>query len=186
MARWRWKEGTSTVSCSCPNYAVPRADQAAMEEEVQAWIIAGVLVPWNEEEHGVVHNVVPLISISQRKGEMSKVWLVLDFRELNKNVMCLTGGTPTCEGKLKEWRKFGHQGSVIDLKWAYLQIHVARELWTYQAVRWNRHLYLLTRMGFGLNVAPRIMTAIVGAVLAADSEVQLVTSSYIDDVFMAV
>ena len=124
------------------------------------------------------------MSVSQRKGETSKVRPVLDFRGLNKNVMCLTGGTSTCEEKLKEWRKFGHQGSVIDLKQAYLQIHVARELWTYQAVRWNRRVYLLTWMGFGLNVAPRIMTAIVGAVLAADSDARLVTSSYIDDIFV--
>ena len=105
--RWRWKEGTSSVSCSHPNYTVPRVDQAAMEEEVQAWITAGVLVPWNEEEHRVVHNIVPLMSISQQKGEMSKVQPVLDFCKLNKNVTCLTGGMPTCEEKLKEWRKFG-------------------------------------------------------------------------------
>ena len=68
-ARWWWKEGASSMSCSRPNYTVPRANQAAMEEEVQAWITAGVLVPWNEEEHGVVQNIVPLMSVNQRKEE---------------------------------------------------------------------------------------------------------------------
>ena len=50
-----------------------RADQAALEEEVQAWIVAGILVPWNKQEHGVIWNVVPLMSINQQKGETSKV-----------------------------------------------------------------------------------------------------------------
>ena len=46
-------------------------------------------------------------------------------------------------------------------------------------------MYLCMQMDFGLNVAPWIMTAVVGAVLAADSEVLSITSSYIDDIFMA-
>ena len=46
-------------------------------------------------------------------------------------------------------------------------------------------MYLLTQTGFGLNVAPRIITTIFGAVLTADNEVWLVTSSYIDNIFVA-
>ena len=73
---------------------------------------------------------------------------------------------------------------MVDLKKAYLQVQVAPELWVYQAVRWKGQTYLLTRLGFGLNVAPKVMTAVVERVLAQDTIIQRATSSYIDDVLV--
>ena len=72
----------------------------------------------------------------------------------------------------------------MDLKRAYLQVHEARRLWLHQAVRWEGKVYLLTRLGFGLNIAPKIMTAIVEKVLSADEEIRAATSSYIDDIYV--
>ena len=40
----------------------------------------------------------------------------------------------------------------------------------------------MTRLGFGLNVATKIMTAIVNKVLAADDQIRSATDSYIDDI----
>ena len=159
--RWVWKGQNSSLSCKRSNYAVPEADRVEFNEEVESWVSEGILVPWREAEHGPVRNVVPLMSVRQIKGEQHKVRPVLGLRGLNKNVACLSGGTPTCEERLKEWRSRGDSGSVIDLKRAYLQIYVAKDLWVYQAVRWRGEMYLLTRLGFGMNVAPRVMTAIV-------------------------
>ena len=45
-------------------------------------------------------------------------------------------------------------------------------------------MYVLTRLGFGLNVAPKVMTMIVEAVLAKDEQVARAASSYIDDVLV--
>ena len=45
-----------------------------------------------------------------------------------------------------------------------------------------RKTFCLTRLGFGLNVAPKIMTAIVNKVLAADDQIRSATDSYIDDI----
>ena len=44
--------------------------------------------------------------------------------------------------------------------------------------------YCLTRMGFGLNVAPSIMQVIVETVLSNDVTIQQATSAYIDNIFI--
>ena len=42
--------------------------------------------------------------------------------------------------------------------------------------------YALTRLGFGLSCAPRIMTSILGKVLSLDDRVRRATDHYIDDI----
>ena len=44
--------------------------------------------------------------------------------------------------------------------------------------------YCLTRVGFGLNIAPKTMTTIVNKVLSLDDEVARGADSYIDDVMI--
>ena len=44
--------------------------------------------------------------------------------------------------------------------------------------------YCLTRLGFGLNVAPSVMKAVLTAVLPQDETVDRATSSYLDDIFI--
>ena len=87
-----------------------------------------------------------------------------------------------CGDKLKEWRALGDNLAIVDLKSAYLQIHVAEDLWKYQVVRFHGKYYALTRLGFGLNVAPKIMTTIVRKVLSINDKIESATDSYIDDI----
>jgi hypothetical protein len=182
--KWKWSEECPpSLSCQRPNYKVPADDREAFDTEIKTWIAEGILVPWVEEEHGTVRNVVPLLSVKQSKGSQLKVRPCLDFKKLNEGIVCLSGGLPTCDERLRQWRSMGPHGSLVDLKRAYLQVHVDKALWVYQAVRWEGQTYLLTRLGFGVNVAPRVMTAIVEKVLGLDEEVKRVSSSYIDDIF---
>ena len=60
-----------------------------------------------------------------------KIRPVLDFRELNENVSCHTGGemTDICSERLREWRQLEGEGELVDLKAAYLQIRISEELW---------------------------------------------------------
>ena len=97
----------------------------------------------------------------------SKVRPVLDFRELNGHVMCHTGDdvTDVCGETLREWRQTRGASTIVDLKSAYLQIHVAEKLWRYPLVKYKERTYCLTRLGFGLNSVPRIMTRILKTVL---------------------
>ena len=91
---------------------------------------------------------------------------MLDFREVNQYIDAYTGDADVCADKLREWRKMGTQVSMVDLAKAYLQVRVKEKLWPYQTVVFKGTRYCLTRLGFGLNVAPLVMKAILSKVLA--------------------
>ena len=113
-----------------------------------------------------------------------KVHSVMDYCELNEHVNAYISGTDVCVQKLKEWWLQGSDIAVLDLRQAYLQIHIKRSVWPFQTVEIKRTKYCLTRLGFGLNVALNIMMAIMNAVRAQDKNIQYATSSYIDDIFV--
>ena len=108
--------------------------------------------------------VLPLMAVEQLTK--NKVRSVLDYRELNSYVECHTGDdiTDVCSETLREWRQMEGEATLVDLKSAYLQIRVAKELWKYQLVKYKGKLCCLTRLGFGLSCAPRIMSGILKTV----------------------
>ena len=65
-----------------------------------------------------------------------------------------------------------------------MQIRVHESLWPYQTVIFRGQRYSLTRLGFGLNVAPRVMKSVLTAVLTQDKTVDRATLSYLYDIFM--
>ena len=71
---------------------------------------------------------------------------------------------------------------VLDLKSAYLQIHISEDLWKYQIVLYKGIHYALTCLGFGLSCAPRIMTSILRKVLSLNDRVCRGTDNYINDI----
>ena len=75
---------------------------------------------------------------------------------------------------------------MVGLKSAYLQIQVSEDLWKFQVVKHKGAYYALTRLGFGLSCAPRIMTSILGKVLSLDDRVRRATDHYIDDIVVQV
>ena len=74
--------------------------------------------------------------------------------------------------------------AIVDLRRAYLQIRVHESLCPYQTVIFGGQRYCLTRLGFGLNVAPSVMKSVLTAVLTQDETVDRATSSYLDDIFV--
>ena len=185
--RWNWRDGCAPpVNVNRPNYKVKPDSQEAFDNEVSEWVKEGILIPWSLAEHGRIKNVIPLMSVEQQKGETFKVRPVLDFRYLNEYVKsCPGAATPLCRDRLREWRKMGGNCALVDLRKAYLQVHIDPDLWCYQAVRWNGNTYLLTRLGFGLNIAPKAMTQIVESVLNLNETMSSATSSYIDDIIIS-
>ena len=103
------------------------------EEEVERWIADGILVPWKGEGKGVL----PLMAVFQ--ATKKKVRPVLDYRELNRFVTCHTGSNiiDVCDEKMKKWRHLEGGTAIADLKSAYLQLHVVKELWQYQLVSYK-------------------------------------------------
>ncbi|XP_067937046.1 uncharacterized protein [Watersipora subatra] len=115
-----------------------------------------------------------------------KIRPVIDYsKELNKHVHSNPGNeVAVCQDKLREWRKLGKNACMLDLQKAYLQLHMDLSLQRFQAVRFKGKLYVMTRMGFGLNVAPKIMSRILAKVLALDKNVSRDTDHYIDDIIV--
>ena len=108
----------------------------------------------------------------------------MDCRELNHYVDAFKANADICAAKLREWRQKGANVSLLDLRRAYLQIRVLETLWPYQTVKIDGKRYCLTHLGFGLNVAPLIMKAIVSAVLLQEEAMERAESAYIDDIYI--
>ena len=146
--------------------------------ELESWISKGWLKRWD----GPVTGVIPLLAVFQPTKD--KLRPVMDYRELNDFVECHTGDdmVAVCGEKVRKWRQLQGELKVVDLKSAYLQIHISEDLWKYQIVRYKGIWYALTRFGFGLSCAPRIMTSILRKVLSLDDRVRHGTDHYIDDI----
>ena len=63
-------------------------------------------------------------------------------------------------------------------------MHVQKTLWALQTVKIGGQRYCLTRLEFGLNVAPLIMKAIVSAVLSQEEAVGHAASAYINGIYV--
>ncbi|XP_067932754.1 uncharacterized protein [Watersipora subatra] len=146
--------------------------------EIESWISKGWLKRWSRPIEGII----PLLAVFQPTKD--KVQPVMDYRELNAFVESHTGGdaVAVCGEKIWKWKQLRGKLGVVDLKSAYLQIHVSEDLWKYQVVKYKGVPYALTRLGFGLSCAPRIMTKILGKVLSLDERVRRGTDHYIDDI----
>ena len=139
----------------------------------------GWLVPHKEEELGSPKGLIPLMAVLQQYK--SKLRPVMDFRQLNCYVDVFTANADVCAAK---WRQKGPNVSLLDLKRAYLQVRVQKTLWPFQAAKIGGQRYCLTRLGFGLNVAPLIIKAIASAVLSQEEAVGHAASAYIDDIYV--
>ena len=103
------------------------------EEEVERWIADSILLPWKGEGK----SVLPLMAVFQ--ATKKKVRPVLNYCELNYFVACHTRSDiiNLCDEKMRKWRRLEGGTAIVDLKSAYLQLHVAKELWQYQLVSYK-------------------------------------------------
>ena len=177
--KWKWKEGcVPKQQLAMWNHHIAQNDKSAFDSEISSWIEQGIPVEHDESIHGKVQRYLPMLGVRQEKGEHSKVRPVFDYRGINKTIESHPGGaTPLCADRLRQWRQVGSKCAILDLKKAYLQIHMEKPFWVHQAVQWNKKVYLLTRLGFGLASAPKIMTKIVETVLEMDPVIKNGTSS---------
>uniref|UniRef100_A0A5S6QGD9 Reverse transcriptase domain-containing protein n=1 Tax=Trichuris muris TaxID=70415 RepID=A0A5S6QGD9_TRIMR len=183
-AAWKWTDGKASpiLQNSVKEYPPSRLAKSQFEEELKEWIKCGWLIPYDESKVGPARGLRPLMAIVRR--HKNKVRPVLDFRELNTYVETFTAQADVCAHKLREWRRRGVNVSIIDLKQAYLQVRIDKTLWPYQTVVIKGRRYCLTRLGFGLNVAPLIMKTVLNSVLSQEPDVKKGTSAYIDDILV--
>merc|ERR1712055_400958 len=182
-AKWRWTGAEPVrLQSRISEYKSTKAPGVAekYDREIQKWISNQWLVEWK----GPVKGYIPLLAVVQPTKD--KVRPVMDYRELNAFVESHTGddNTAVCAEKVRDWRQLQGELKVVDLKDAYLQIRVSRDLWQYQIVKFRGKTYALTRFGFGLTCAPRVMSVILKHVLAQDETVRRATDHYIDDIMV--
>lgn len=182
-ASWRWSgESPSRLQTSIAEYKCTQEPfiRERYDAEIQSWISKGWLTEWT----GPVQGIIPLLAVFQPTKD--KVRPVMDYRELNNFVECHTGDdmVAVCGDKIRKWRQLQGTLKILDLKSAYLQIHISKNLWKYQVVKYKGVTYALTRLGFGLSCAPRIMTAILHKVLSLDDRIHRGTDHYIDDIIV--
>lgn len=178
---WKWRDGTAPecLTNDVAEYHVPERARDEFDAELQSWIKSGWLVPYDEAVCGPPLGLIPLMAVEQRNK--TKIRPVLDYRELNSHVTPHTADADVCADTLRKWRRHGTNIAVIDLKRAYLQLRTEQHLWPFQTVIVNGQRYALTRVGFGLSVAPMMMKAVVCAILQQDPVMQRAVVPYVDD-----
>ena len=179
---WKWSDDAElhAMQNSVSECSIPTSARLSYEAEIEEWITNGWLEPYDDEKLGPAKGLIPLMAIIHQNKD--KVRPVMDFRELNSHVDAFTASADVCADKIREWRRLGTNVAIVDLRRAYLQIRVHESLWSYQPVIFRGQRYCLTRLGFGLNVAPSVMKSVLTAVLAHDETVDRATSSYLDDI----
>ena len=75
----------------------------------------------------------------------------------------------------------GEKVVLLDLRKIYLHMHVVKCLHEFQIVKYKGKKYFLTRLGFGLCSAPKIMSRLVAHVLVLNKKIVKATDYYIDD-----
>ena len=182
--RWKWVNGAGPqwLKNTVPQYAVPDGAREKFDAELRLWIKEGWLQLYDEREHGPARGLIPLMAVVQTAKD--KIRPVLDYRELNEHLAPHTADADVCSEQLRKWRRHGDNVAVIDLKKAFLQLHVVPELWPFQTVVVGGQRYCLTRVGFGLSVAPLIMKAVVREVLDQDPRLTAAVLPYADDLLV--
>ena len=138
-------------------------------------------MPYSEEELGPPKGLIPLMAVVQEQKQ--NVRLVLDYQELNVFVDAFNTNAEVCMQNLREWWRQGVNVSLLDLQNVYLQIHINKALWPFQTVIFRGQRFCLTRLGFGLNVAP-LMKPVIDAIISEDHTIKSAMSAYVDDILI--
>ena len=147
---WKWNGKPETLVNKIAEYTIPIGIKHDYEKEIEGWIEKKWLQKHEAKKHGPIKGLVPLMAVVQRnKGKMRPV---LDFRELNTFIETFTANTDACADKLRDWRRFGENFSIIDLSSAYMQLKIDEKLWAHQTVMFRGQRFCLTCLGFGLKM----------------------------------
>ena len=184
VAKWKWTNGPPQILRNqIGEYKSTQLEELRerYEKEVDSWVEKGWLKEWTGTTEG---GVIPLMAVHQPTKE--KVRPVMDYRELNAYVESHTGEgvVDVCAEKIRQWRRECGELALVDLRNAYLQIHIEEKLWRYQLVKYKGKVYALTRLGFGLTCAPKIMSTILKEVLGRNPKIAGAADHYIDDILV--
>ncbi len=167
--RWRWKtEPTGLIWKGVYMYDRKLKTPEAKEEfkrEMQCWVDNNFVVPYDDATMGQPGAILPLNPVVQ-PGKSTKVRPTCDYTELNPFIVSGMDRdhNEVCADSVRRWRAFA--GFIVaDLSKAYMRVHIVPELYRFQAIQWSGKRYALTRLGFGLSSAPRVLKTIIDEIL---------------------
>ena len=183
---WAWADGhppPAPVGSGIGQYSrkgLTAEQEEHFSQEIDGWISNGWLVPHDESVHGKIAGVLPLLARVQEHKSSTPVRPCLDYRQLNALLKSQPGSeAPVCAEKVRAWRQTdGREWDMLDIRKAYLQVHIDPALVRYQGVVWKGKMFVMTRMGFGLAIAPKFMHLIVQWVTRDRPAVD----NYVDDI----
>ena len=79
--KWKWKPNSGGAKeCLALRKFVNDGDKEEFDMEIQSWIDEDVLVAYDEIKHGPIGRYLPLMSVRQEKGNITKIRPVFDYR----------------------------------------------------------------------------------------------------------
>ena len=184
QVEWKWVNGvppSSPIGSGIGEYSrksLTPEQELQFQAEVNGWLENGWLEPYDCEKQGEIGAVLPLMAVLQEHKSTTPVRPVLDYRELNKRIVSNPGfESPVCGSSLRAWRQVNPDSVLLDVRKAYLQVHVHPSQVRYQVVVFNGQKFVMTRMGFGLSIAPKVMDTVIKYVTRDMPAVD----NYIDD-----
>ncbi|XP_047138933.1 uncharacterized protein LOC101234956 [Hydra vulgaris] len=130
-AKYKWKQDEPQLKNFVTQYKVKPKLIHQFNEEMDLWVENGWLKACKIGENNK-KGIVPLMAVKQKnKG---KIQPVLDFCKLNQYVNSHNASSDACDETLKRWRRIGDKFALLDLRCAYMQIHIDPVLWKNQRV----------------------------------------------------
>lgn len=184
---WQWKGDPPDglykgVSIYTSKLRKPRLKEL-FEAEVEKWIQKGYILPYSTEKYGRPRCTLtwnPVIQLHKS----TPVRPTFDYKILNPYIKCRQSVSQSeiCHESVRLWRKF-KIALLVDIEKAYMNIHIADQLLPFQTVRYKGTEWVMTRMAFGLNVAPRALKLLISHILRAEPLDDTV-KPYMDDILI--
>ena len=185
--KWRWideQHPTSPIGSGIGEYARTQLslnEETKFHEEVSMGMSNGWLVPYDEEQHGSPGAILPLIAVSREHKQTMPVHMCIEYRSLKHLIKSSPGADVLAtDQKLREWRQREADSVVLDICKAYLQVRLDPSLLKHQVVVYDGKKYAMAGMGFGLNIAPKVMDTIVKYLTREFPNID----NFVDDLFM--
>ena len=157
--------------------------KALFNTEIKKWLDEIFLIPYSNELYGNRRCVLtwnPVVQVHKS----TPIRPTLDYSILNayiKNTNFVSQ-SEVCHESLRKWRRYTC-ATLVDIEKAYMNVWVSSPLWRFQAVKHDGRFYAMTRMGFGLNIAPRVLKCLIEYILKL-SGVEDVINPYRDDILV--
>ena len=182
---WQWvADSPDNLYKGIPIYAgkLKTADQRQwFDSEVRGWITNRFIVNYDQKKFGRRKCTLTWNPVVQTH-KSTKVRPTLDYTVLNpyiKNTNFMSQ-SEVCSVSLRKWRKLAI-AILVDVEKAYMNIEIDESLYCYQAVEVQGQILAMTRMGFGLSVAPRVLQCLIRHILCENKSMG-VSNPYRDDI----